>query len=427
VVNKRLTKKFLPKPVKHQVTPIGTMGGVPLILPNSSDVQAKLDKGQIVAPTQTVAHADTTGQTTDDHHDQDHAASHTTGGDIIKLQDFTWDAGLTYTGTNPAIIWGGGDNGDDFELRANSAQTYPFIRLNGNGNIAHEVATGDSHNFKVNNAAVGTMNASGFLNKVGDFTFDAGDDCRFILSDAAGVRAFRILDSDLNGVFVCDSDGNINLFNDLNSTGDITATGLSAGLGTVTGATLDIDHAATHTSVGSDSVDHNTLTNYVANQHIDWTNATSDLATTGDIESTSGAVTGVNVFAGTIGDIRSVAWQDYGSTSTVTGWALLPLPPVKAIWYKKIGKLVYVSFLITGTSNGMVATFTLPFTSSNSTNYSPTFAVQFVDNSVQSTISGMGNLPSNSATVSIFTNWANAGWTPFNTKTVTGQFVYEAA
>lgn len=39
MVNKRLTKKFMPKKVKHEVTPIGMMGDTPLIMPNYSGVK----------------------------------------------------------------------------------------------------------------------------------------------------------------------------------------------------------------------------------------------------------------------------------------------------------------------------------------------------------------------------------------------------
>jgi len=44
-------------------------------------------------------------------------------------------------------------------------------------------------------------------------------------------------------------------------------------------------HASTHANAGGDAVNHNTLSNYVANEHIDWTNATDALVTTGNITS----------------------------------------------------------------------------------------------------------------------------------------------
>ncbi|MFA5340305.1 MAG: hypothetical protein WC332_00870 [Clostridia bacterium] len=55
-------------------------------------------------------------------------------------------------------------------------------------------------------------------------------------------------------------------------------------------------------------------------------------------------------------------WTDYSATSTVTGWASFT---TKSIYYKKIGKTVFVSFHLVGTSNATNSTFTLPYTSSN--------------------------------------------------------------
>ncbi len=43
------------------------------------------------------------------------------------------------------------------------------------------------------------------------------------------------------------------------------------------------DHATSHEVGGSDLVDHDALTNFVANEHIDWTNASVNLLTSGNI------------------------------------------------------------------------------------------------------------------------------------------------
>jgi len=77
-----------------------------------------------------------------------------------------------------------------------------------------------------------------------------------------------------------------------------TATGLTTGhVLRATGATTfafaalqaaDLpNHASRHASAGADAVDHNTLQNYVANQHIDWTNATAAFFTTGIVRTSS--------------------------------------------------------------------------------------------------------------------------------------------
>jgi hypothetical protein len=58
------------------------------------------------------------------------------------------------------------------------------------------------------------------------------------------------------------------------------------------------------------------------------------------------------------GDLYTVAWTDYSDDSTLVGWASFT---EKIIEYKKVGKLVFVNFRITGTSNNMVTTFTVPY------------------------------------------------------------------
>lgn len=66
---------------------------------------------------------------------------------------------------------------------------------------------------------------------------------------------------------------------------EFTAHGLTAGS---VGAAPTL-HAATHETGGADYIDHDLLYNYVAAEHIDWTNTTENLLTTGNI-STDGAV-----------------------------------------------------------------------------------------------------------------------------------------
>src|SRR5205814_10418940 len=63
------------------------------------------------------------------------------------------------------------------------------------------------------------------------------------------------------------------------------------------------------------------------------------------------------------GDIYTVAWMDYSATSTIVVWTSFTS---KLIFYKKIGKDVFVQFELTGTSNATTSTFTLPFTMANS-------------------------------------------------------------
>ena len=59
------------------------------------------------------------------------------------------------------------------------------------------------------------------------------------------------------------------------------------------------------------------------------------------------------------GDIYTNAWADYSATSTVVGWSSFV---AKQVYIKKIGKTVFVQYSITGTSDSVTTTFTVPYT-----------------------------------------------------------------
>jgi len=73
-------------------------------------------------------------------------------------------------------------------------------------------------------------------------------------------------------------------------------------------------HAATHEVAGDDLVNHDDLTGFVANEHIDWTNATQDFLTTGDAEMMDLVVNGTS-------------WNKYGASAIGTKeFQYLPSP-----------------------------------------------------------------------------------------------------
>jgi hypothetical protein len=115
--------------------------------------------------------------------------------------------------------------------------------------------------------------------------------------------------------------------------------------------------------------------------------------------------------------VTAVAWTDYSSTSTVTGWSSFT---VKQIFYKKIGKLVFVQFRLDGTSNATSANFTLPYTVTD-TVYVP---IATRDNSGTRTI-GITN--PTSTTAYLYKDPTLASWTASGTKEARGQFWYETA
>ena len=138
-----------------------------------------------------------------------------------------------------------------------------------------------------------------------------------------------------------------------------------------------------------------------------------------------GANTDITSLLGLTGDVANTAWTDYGATSTVVGWAATP---TKNIYYKKVGKLVFVSFYITGTSDATTVSFTLPITSAASTGVAFGGAMIYVvDNNTEILTACKVSLAANASTVNCHTNFGFGVWTNTSAKTVYGQFWYEAA
>ncbi len=119
------------------------------------------------------------------------------------------------------------------------------------------------------------------------------------------------------------------------------------------------------------------------------------------------------------GDIYTVPFTDYSSTSTIVGWSSYA---IKTIKYKKIGKTVILYYCIDGTSNSTATSITLPFAPvqafracvprirDNTTEENPGTSVADTDSSC------------------VFKRTLeNATWTASGTKTITGQFIYEVA
>lgn len=86
--------------------------------------------------------------------------------------------------------------------------------------------------------------------------------------------------------------------------------------------TTDIDHnAITNTHNLTTDIDHDATTNYVANEHIDWTGASSNLATSGNISATGGG----DLYVYNAGDTASMHGYHDGTrfrwdTSAGDGW-----------------------------------------------------------------------------------------------------------
>ena len=121
--------------------------------------------------------------------------------------------------------------------------------------------------------------------------------------------------------------------------------------------------------------------------------------------------------------VTSVAWTDYSGTSTVEGWSSFTN---KKIFYKKVGKLVFVKFQITGTSSQTYARFSLPF--SIAAGVHVTVAIQVQDNGTTQATSGL--LQSSTPPTSTMLCYKRIDALPFlnsGVKGVIGEFFYEAA
>ena len=112
-------------------------------------------------------------------------------------------------------------------------------------------------------------------------------------------------------------------------------------------------------------------------------------------------------------------FTDYTATSTVVGWLSFV---TKAIWYKQIGKIVFVWIAIYGTSNSTGVTFSLPSTpTTGSLTYIPIF-IQDNGASLTGRLDILG-----SATFTAYANLSGGGWTASGTKGLWAMFQYMVA
>jgi len=121
----------------------------------------------------------------------------------------------------------------------------------------------------------------------------------------------------------------------------------------------------------------------------------------------------------TLDMVTSVAWTDYSGSSTIVGWTSYT---TQEIWYKKIGKFVFVTYDIRGVSDDTVASFTVPFTNSADVNVQNIIWTE--DDS--SWVAGLQYLNASSATSTHLIGVGQA-WTNSGDKSIIGQFWYEAA
>lgn len=111
-------------------------------------------------------------------------------------------------------------------------------------------------------------------------------------------------------------------------------------------------------------------------------------------------------------------WTDYSATSTVTGWASFT---TKHIYYKRIGKLVFVAFFLDGTSDATSASFTLPYALAAAPAIQTPIRTR--DNT-GSRDTGALTITAGASTVNLQPTAASVTWTASGTKEARGQFCY---
>jgi hypothetical protein len=111
-------------------------------------------------------------------------------------------------------------------------------------------------------------------------------------------------------------------------------------------------------------------------------------------------------------------WEDISTTSTVVGWATTTTKNIK---YMVSGKMVTVMFQISGTSNAVTSTFTVPIASS-STSPASVDVCFGVDNGVPSYMTAA--LPPGTSTVNCLYQ-SSSLWTNSGLKQISGHIIYQ--
>ncbi|MBF0510836.1 MAG: hypothetical protein HQL13_00740 [Candidatus Omnitrophica bacterium] len=162
-------------------------------------------------------------------------------------------------------------------------------------------------------------------------------------------------------------------------------------------------------------------------------NGGKDLAINGGTGTTTGGIefdinNAATLFLSPNGDIYSPPsgnWSDYSASSTIVGWSSISS---SVILTKKIGKIVFVYFNISGTSNTTTVTFTLPYSCNSNSLYWPNgILATTVDRSTNLSVPGKCYMGPGSNTVVCVSSPIGGAWTASGTKIVQGQFWYQSS
>jgi len=142
-----------------------------------------------------------------------------------------------------------------------------------------------------------------------------------------------------------------------------------------------------------------------------------DLSSPGTIGATTPSIGNFSSVVST-GNIYSIPLTSYLASSTVVGWSGTP---TGSIYYKRIGNTMLVSYTITGTSNATSTSFTLPYLVSNNT-----LAVGYAQDNTGTDEASRISMSAAGYVINFYKDVAGSAWTDSGTKTINGQFWYEA-
>ena len=126
-----------------------------------------------------------------------------------------------------------------------------------------------------------------------------------------------------------------------------------------------------------------------------------------------------------VGDIYTTAWTDYSGSTTLAGFSSTI---TLVVTYKKIGKFVFVHFIISGTSNATTFTFTVPNASANASIPFHGVGTNVINNTVASATPASIVMSANTNIIQILRDGIlGTTWTSSGLKQAAGQFFYEAA
>lgn len=117
-----------------------------------------------------------------------------------------------------------------------------------------------------------------------------------------------------------------------------------------------------------------------------------------------------------------VEWTDWSASSKVSGYSGTP---TERVWYRKMGKLVFVSFSFSGTSNSTLLSFTLPVWPADANGNQYVTLASGTDNGAPLAEANLVAVKNLDGLCHISKSRTSSGWTASGMKDSQGQFWYE--